>query len=81
MRQGKSHSHANSSNETATVVDFESGSIRSSPEDHRFELKDISVRFPEGELSVITGPTASGKTALLVSKVPSIESKFHAMLC
>jgi len=34
--------------------------------DHRFELRDINVRFPEGELSLITGPTASGKTALLV---------------
>jgi excinuclease UvrABC ATPase subunit len=34
--------------------------------DHQFELKDISVRFPEGRLTVITGPTASGKTALLV---------------
>jgi hypothetical protein len=34
--------------------------------DHKFELKDISVIFPEGQLSVITGPTASGKTALLV---------------
>ena len=31
-----------------------------------FELKDISVRFPPGELTVVTGPTASGKTALLV---------------
>ena len=26
--------------------------------DHRFELKDISVVFPEGELTVVTGPTA-----------------------
>jgi ABC-type multidrug transport system fused ATPase/permease subunit len=34
--------------------------------DHKFELKDISVMFPEGELTVIAGPTASGKTALLV---------------
>jgi hypothetical protein len=34
---------------------------------HRFELRDIDVVFPEGELSVVTGPTASGKTALLVS--------------
>jgi ABC-type multidrug transport system fused ATPase/permease subunit len=34
--------------------------------DHRFELRDIDVMFPEGELTVITGPTASGKTALLV---------------
>jgi ABC-type multidrug transport system fused ATPase/permease subunit len=34
--------------------------------DHRFELKDIDIKFPEGQLSLITGPTASGKTALLV---------------
>lgn len=31
-----------------------------------FELRDINVTFPEG-LTVVTGPTASGKTALLVS--------------
>ncbi|GLB44359.1 putative ABC transporter transmembrane region [Lyophyllum shimeji] len=35
--------------------------------DHRFELRDVSVHFPEGQLSVITGPTASGKTALLMA--------------
>jgi ABC-type multidrug transport system fused ATPase/permease subunit len=35
-------------------------------EDHKFELRDLSVRFPEGALTVVTGPTASGKTALLV---------------
>jgi len=54
--------------------------------DRRFELRDISVFFPDGQLTVVTGtvcspalffesftlcstgPTASGKTALLVSK-------------
>ncbi|KAG6830506.1 hypothetical protein H0H92_000347 [Tricholoma furcatifolium] len=35
--------------------------------DHRFELRDINVRFPEGQLTLITGPTASGKTALLMA--------------
>ncbi|KAJ7619721.1 P-loop containing nucleoside triphosphate hydrolase protein [Roridomyces roridus] len=35
--------------------------------EHRFELKDISVMFPEGRLTVVTGPTASGKTALLMA--------------
>ncbi|KAJ7258427.1 multidrug resistance-associated ABC transporter [Mycena haematopus] len=35
--------------------------------DHRFELKDLSVVFPEGKLTVVTGPTASGKTALLMA--------------
>ena len=34
--------------------------------DHRFELKNISVNFPDGHLTCVTGPTASGKTALLV---------------
>ena len=33
----------------------------------RFELRDINVMFPEGKLTLITGPTASGKTSLLVS--------------
>ncbi|KAF9255059.1 multidrug resistance-associated ABC transporter [Marasmius fiardii PR-910] len=37
------------------------------PEDHRFELRDVTVMFPEGELTVVTGPTASGKTALLMA--------------
>ncbi|KAG6830407.1 hypothetical protein H0H92_000903 [Tricholoma furcatifolium] len=32
-----------------------------------FELQDINVRFPEGKLTVITGPPASGKTALLMA--------------
>jgi ABC-type multidrug transport system fused ATPase/permease subunit len=35
-------------------------------EDRRFELKDLNIRFPEGELTLVTGPTASGKTAILV---------------
>lgn len=51
--------------ETDTAVGTQSNIEE--PTDHHFELRDISVSFPEGELSVITGPTASGKTALLVS--------------
>jgi excinuclease UvrABC ATPase subunit len=35
--------------------------------EHRFELRDINIIFPERQLTVVTGPTASGKTALLVS--------------
>jgi ABC-type transport system involved in cytochrome bd biosynthesis fused ATPase/permease subunit len=34
--------------------------------DTRFKLGSIDIRFPEKQLSLITGPTASGKTALLV---------------
>lgn len=35
-------------------------------EERQFELQDLDVVFPDGELTVVTGPTASGKTALLV---------------
>jgi hypothetical protein len=51
-----------------TNDDSERRSITASEaSDHRFELKDIDVMFPERQLTVVTGPTASGKTALLVS--------------
>nr|VWO97308.1 NAD-dependent protein deacylase (EC (Regulatory protein SIR2 homolog) [Ganoderma boninense] len=40
----------------------------STPSGHsRFELKHVNVRFPESRLTVISGPTASGKTALLMA--------------
>lgn len=68
-KNGKSHANESRrpSDETDTAVDAESLSGRPGIEDHKFELQDISVRFPEGELTLITGPTASGKSALLVS--------------
>ena len=47
--------------EASTVVDAETIG------DRVFELRNMTIRFPEGELTVVTGPTASGKTALLVS--------------
>ncbi|KAF8554053.1 hypothetical protein OG21DRAFT_1497299 [Imleria badia] len=61
------HDSRRPSDGTDTVVDAESLSGRSTIEDHRFELRDISVRFPDGELTLITGPTASGKSALLLA--------------
>ncbi|KAI8360085.1 hypothetical protein B0O80DRAFT_194371 [Mortierella sp. GBAus27b] len=39
---------------------------------HHFELKDLNLVFPVGELSVITGPTGSGKTSLLLSLLGEI---------
>ncbi|KAJ6507515.1 hypothetical protein DFH09DRAFT_1050573 [Mycena vulgaris] len=47
--------------DVSTVLDTDES------QDHRFEPRDISVLFPEKQLSVITGPTASGKTALLMA--------------
>lgn len=34
--------------------------------ERKFELHDLNVIFPEGKLTVVTGPTASGKTAIIV---------------
>jgi hypothetical protein len=68
LDQNKSSSSSTISlenDETSTVV----GAERSNGDrgDRVFELHNVTIRFPEGELTVVTGPTASGKTALLVS--------------
>ena len=55
---------ASVTDEASTVIDSESIGDRG---DHIFELRNVTIRFPEGMLTVVTGPTASGKTALLVS--------------
>ncbi|KAF8989421.1 multidrug resistance-associated ABC transporter [Cyathus striatus] len=60
---GDSASIATASTTVGDNVDL----FADAPGDHRFELKDINVIFPEGKLTVITGPTASGKTALLMA--------------
>ncbi|KAF7331515.1 ATP-dependent bile acid permease [Mycena kentingensis (nom. inval.)] len=49
------------------AIDASSESTSTFQPDHHFQLKDISVLFPKGKLSVVTGPTASGKTALLMA--------------
>ncbi|KAG0304127.1 hypothetical protein BGZ98_005900 [Dissophora globulifera] len=39
----------------------------------RFKLKDISIDFPVGKLSVIVGSTGSGKSALLLALLGELE--------
>jgi ABC-type multidrug transport system fused ATPase/permease subunit len=41
-------------------------------DDRRFELRGLNITFPLGELTIVTGPTASGKTALLVRETGMI---------
>lgn len=48
-------------------ADESSSAHHDNANDRQFELRDIDVMFPEGQLSVVTGPTASGKTALLMA--------------
>ncbi|KAJ7175965.1 hypothetical protein C8R46DRAFT_1174662 [Mycena filopes] len=53
--------------ETADDSTAVSDGSHTSSNDRRFELRDVSVLFPDGVLTVVTGPTASGKTALLLA--------------
>lgn len=48
------------------ILESNSG-INTPAEIHRFELRDIDIIFPTGRLTLVTGPTASGKTALLMA--------------
>ncbi|KAK0200579.1 hypothetical protein DFS33DRAFT_1362775 [Desarmillaria ectypa] len=61
------HNKLSTASSTESVDSQAETTIEGQPLDHKFELRDISVLFPEGELSIITGPTASGKTALLMA--------------
>jgi hypothetical protein len=63
--------------EASTVIDAESVADHG---DRVFELRNITVRFPEGELTVVTGPTASGKTALLVSNFLHFSESLNLLL-
>jgi len=65
LDQGKSTNSPRDSSMTSETAASDAASSLVD-EDHKFELRDIDVMFPEGELTVVTGPTASGKTALLV---------------
>jgi hypothetical protein len=71
VEQNKDKAAVGKSTSTATIDSTTVVGADSSAEDQRFELKNVTVMFPYGKLSVIAGPTASGKTALLVgSHVP-----------
>ncbi|KAL9608042.1 MAG: hypothetical protein Q9167_007098 [Letrouitia subvulpina] len=59
-------------------ISFESAAITWPSDDlsedsNRFILRDLSFKFPEGELSVISGPTGSGKSLLLASILGEVE--------
>ncbi|KAF7982664.1 hypothetical protein HWV62_27123 [Athelia sp. TMB] len=43
-------------------------------DDRHFRLRDITVKIPEGELTCVTGPTASGKTALVMALLGEMEN-------
>ncbi|KIJ28632.1 hypothetical protein M422DRAFT_784503 [Sphaerobolus stellatus SS14] len=66
-------SKSKATSSTASIAESEpnvsdSVSVTSrSDQEIKFELKDINVVFPDGKLTVVIGPTASGKTALFMA--------------
>ncbi|KAJ4488293.1 ABC transporter type 1, transmembrane domain-containing protein [Lentinula aciculospora] len=58
-------SASNASEVESVTVRSEAAEIEQG--DHQFRLEQISIVFPEDKLTVVTGPTASGKTALLMA--------------
>ncbi|KAJ7099479.1 hypothetical protein B0H15DRAFT_1002427 [Mycena belliarum] len=65
--------NAKKGKKTASETDSVAESV-ATISDHKFELKDLSVVFPDGELTLVTGPTASGKTALLMAVLGEMSS-------
>ena len=56
--------------ESSDHIELESASFTwplDSPDASRFMLKNVNVRFPNDELSIISGKTGSGKSLLLAS--------------
>ncbi|KAJ4165019.1 hypothetical protein LMH87_006668 [Akanthomyces muscarius] len=43
------------------------------PEEERFVLRDLNLSFPQGELSVISGKTGTGKSLLLSSLIGEVD--------
>ena len=56
---------ATNSNSTQPTEGAETSSTAVSTEEV-FELSNVNVEFPLGKLSVVTGPTGAGKTAMLI---------------
>ncbi|KAF9555967.1 multidrug resistance-associated ABC transporter [Agrocybe pediades] len=69
QRNPKKATRPSNSEDSDTSTMQDSASRRSDEQavDRIFELRDASVIFPEGQLTVVTGPTACGKTALLLA--------------
>lgn len=61
--------------------DITAGGTNSNLQDDEFTLKDLSVIFPNNQLSLICGGTGSGKTLLMLSLLGETEIKQGTVYC
>jgi ABC-type multidrug transport system fused ATPase/permease subunit len=69
---------AGSSSETSTLNQLEENTNNKASS---FVLKDLNVTFPNNQLSLICGPTGSGKTLLVLSLLGETETKEGSVYC
>ncbi|WWC92185.1 uncharacterized protein L201_007139 [Kwoniella dendrophila CBS 6074] len=62
-----------SSPQTSTSTTAIDSAESEEQEEAYFSLSDLNIDFPIGKLSVITGPTGSGKTAVLIALLGEME--------
>lgn len=63
----------NKENEKAPSTPEEEQPILSQELEERFKLQNITLDFPVGKLSLVVGPTGSGKSALLLSLLGELD--------
>ncbi|KAG0327706.1 hypothetical protein BG000_000839 [Podila horticola] len=63
----------NKENEKAPSTPEEEQPILSQEFEERFKLQNITLDFPVGKLSLVVGPTGSGKSALLLSLLGELD--------
>lgn len=87
--------HPTTSNETEIGFDNATFEWDTAPKDgpSRFTLGPLNIKFPPGKLSLVSGPTGSGKSALLVAMLggmsamtllhagPHVLTDAHHMVC
>ncbi|KAM0786024.1 hypothetical protein ACM66B_006839 [Microbotryomycetes sp. NB124-2] len=61
-------------NGTSTEAQLgDNGIVAEAAENQPFELKDVSIEFPVGQLTLISGPTGSGKTSMFLAMLGEMD--------